>query len=65
VEAIVLSLRSFLEPVRLSRPFVQSPVDSGDLFDPASARLVFERKDVVVRPVEMKGYVRYLLIEPP
>jgi len=51
--------------VRLSRPFVESPVDSRDLFDPASARVVFEREYVVVRPVEMKGYVRYLLIEPP
>jgi hypothetical protein len=57
--------RRFLKPVRLSRPFVQSPVDPGDLFDPAPARVVFERQDVVVRPVEMKGYVRYLLIEPP
>jgi len=51
--------------VRTARPFVESPVDSRDLFDPAPTRLVFERKDVVVRPVEMKGYVRYLLIEPP
>jgi hypothetical protein len=51
--------------VRTARRFVESPVDAGDLFDPASARVVFERKDVVVRPVEMKGYVRYLLIEPP
>jgi hypothetical protein len=51
--------------VRLSRPLIQSPVDPGDLLDPTAARVVFERQDVVVRPVEMKSDVRYLLIEPP
>jgi len=25
---------------------------------------VFERQDVVVRPVKVKSYIRYLLIEP-
>jgi hypothetical protein len=51
--------------VRLRRRFVESPVDTRDLFDPAAARVMFEREYVVVRPVEMKSYVRYLLIEPP
>jgi hypothetical protein len=49
---------------RPPRPFVQAAVDARDLFDPPPARRVFERQDVVVRPVEVKSYIRYLLIEP-
>jgi hypothetical protein len=57
--------RRILKPVRrLSRPIAQTPVDACDLFDPPPARVVFEREDVVVRPVEMKSDIRYLLIEP-
>jgi hypothetical protein len=52
------------ELARRPRPFAQPPVDARDLFDPPPARRVFERQDVVVRPVEMKSYIRYLLIEP-
>jgi hypothetical protein len=51
-------------PARLIGAFVQPPVDARDLFHPATARAVFEREQVVVRPVEVEGYVRYLLVEP-
>jgi hypothetical protein len=50
--------------VRLARALVQPPVDARDLFHPAAARAVFEREQLVVRPVEVKGDVRYLLVEP-
>jgi len=44
--------------------FIESPIDLGDLSDPALALAVFEREDLVVRPVKVIGNVRYLLIEP-
>jgi len=43
---------------------VEPPVYLGDLVDPPLPLAVFEREDLVVRPVEMKSYVRYLLLEP-
>jgi hypothetical protein len=46
------------------RLFVESPVDLGDLCDPALTLAVFERENLVVRPVKVIGNVRYLLIEP-
>jgi len=51
-------------PSRLRGLLVKSPVELGDLVHPALSLAVFEREYLVARPVEVKGYVRYLLIEP-
>jgi hypothetical protein len=43
---------------------VKSLVDPGDFGDPALALAVFEREDLLMRPVKVISNVRYLLIEP-
>jgi len=43
---------------------VEALVDLGDFAHPAPPLAVLQREDLVVRPVEMKSYVRYLLMEP-
>jgi hypothetical protein len=46
------------------RLVIEASIDLGDLRDPALALAMLEPQDLCVRPVEMKGNVRYLLIEP-
>jgi hypothetical protein len=49
---------------RLRGLLVESPVDFGYLVNPALPFAVLQRKDLFVRPVKVKGDVRYLLVEP-
>jgi hypothetical protein len=49
---------------RSRRLFVEAPIDLGDLPYPLLAFLVLEGQDLLMRPVEMIGNVRYLLVEP-
>jgi len=54
-------------PTGLSAVFkllIESPVDLGDLCDPALTLPMFQRQDLLVRPVEVKCDISYLLIEP-
>jgi len=43
---------------------VEALVDLRDFAHPALSLAVLQREDLFVRPVKVKGYVRYLLIEP-
>ena len=43
---------------------IESLVDLRDLGDPSLALAVFEREELIVRPVKVICNVRYLLIEP-
>jgi hypothetical protein len=42
----------------------QSLVDLGDFSHPALTLPMFESEDLIARPMEVKGYIRYLLIKP-
>jgi hypothetical protein len=48
----------------LPRLLVEPAVDAGDLFHPTLPVAVLQRQDLLVRPVEMKRDVRYLLVQP-
>jgi hypothetical protein len=43
---------------------IETLIDPGDLFYPSLAFAVFEREELIVRPVKVIRDVRYLLIEP-
>jgi hypothetical protein len=49
---------------RLRALLVEALVYLRYLPDPAPPLAVFEREDLVVRPVKVKSYVRYLLLKP-
>lgn len=46
------------------RFIVHPPVDARDLFHPSTSLPVLHSHDRVIRPVEMVGYVGYLLGQP-
>jgi len=61
--------RRLLLPSELSESdvfhlFVEALVDFGNLCNPTLTLAVFERQDLLVRPVKVIGDIRYLLIEP-
>jgi hypothetical protein len=43
---------------------IQAAVDLRNLFDPLPTLGVLQRHDLGVRPMEVKGDIRYLLVEP-
>jgi len=46
------------------RWLLRSPIDLGNLHHPLASFRVFEREDLVKRPVKMVGNIGYLLVKP-
>jgi len=60
----LLFLQAIKSERRLFHLFIESLIDPGDFGDPSLALAMFERKDLLMRPVKVISNVRYLLVEP-